>query len=229
MSLYLRARLSLWTFSSRRSRIFSPVAFPSPRPQSTHAASTPGSDAGQVVPLFVYQQLVSEKKELVSEKKELVSEKKELVSEKNELYKKIEQASKEVKELYEKMVKKQEDMSKKHEEMSKEMFKKHEKMSNKCETYASKVADLKVSPSSACPFSTSLTLTRYFKGREMALVDEKLRILGNFNVRGALGIVPPSLSFATTNMHRTHRLPGLSRWLDFGQRRDATETHQIVP
>ena len=126
MPHYLRARLSLCAFSNRRYRVFSPVAFPGPRPQSTHAGSTPGPDAGQVVSSLLYQRLVSEK---------------------NELYKKYEQASKEVKELYEKMIKKQEDMSKEMIKKQKDMFMKHEEWSNKCETYASKVADLKVWPS----------------------------------------------------------------------------------
>lgn len=76
-----------------------------------------------------------------------------------------------------------------------------QEMSDKYEKCAFEVATLKVWPPSACASSASLTLAC----RELlALPDEKLRVEGNFNVHGGLGIAPPSASFAATKMHRTH-------------------------
>lgn len=69
-----------------------------------------------------------------------------------------------------------------------------------------------------------LYLADYFKADLLSAMDDGLQAAGNSNVHGAFGIVPPSLSFATTDMHRTHRFPGLLRKHYSEQRRDASKT-----
>ena len=170
MLRYFRAHSSFCTFGGRRSQVSLSVAFLGPRPQSTCTVSTPRPDT--VVPLFVYQQSVSEKKELHEKREQLhektarryetlLKEQKAVLEEQKEMSKKCEKEREGMSEEYEE---EQERMCKKYERKQERMCKKYEeeqeRRSKKYETYAFRVAALRVGPSSACAFSTSLTILR---------------------------------------------------------------------